>query len=47
MIKSVYSSYWISYFAQQGLYSHFMNSKKLKDDFWVAYFRYLWLSPNE
>jgi parvulin-like peptidyl-prolyl isomerase len=47
MIKSVYTSYWLSYFAEQGLYSHFMNSKKLKDDFWPAYFRYLWLSPDE
>jgi hypothetical protein len=45
-IESVYSSYWLSHYAEQGLYSHFVTSKKLEDRFMEMFFRYLWSPGN-
>jgi len=39
-ITSSFSSYWLSYVAEQGLQQHFMNSPKMKDNFADIYRRY-------
>jgi hypothetical protein len=39
-ITSTYSSYWLSYMAEQSLSTYFMNSDKLEDRFLETYFRY-------
>jgi hypothetical protein len=43
-IETIYSSYWISYNADQNLRSYFLNNGKLDDKFMSVFLQYFWQS---
>ncbi|MDR0759345.1 MAG: peptidylprolyl isomerase [Treponema sp.] len=41
-VKSIYSSYWLSYNAEMGLRSYFLRSGKLEDRFFDAFYKFVY-----
>jgi hypothetical protein len=41
-VKSIYSSYWLSYNAEMGLRSYFLRSGKLEDRFFDAFYKFIY-----
>jgi len=40
-ISMMYSSYWLNYITEQSLQKYFLDSEKMDDRFWDAYFRFV------